>query len=85
MRKKAHPCSPKSLVGRRHHGDLRHARHVGEQLLDLGGAHVLAAPDDDVLHPVGDGEVALGVEHADVAGPEPPVRVDRRVGQQGSV
>ena len=42
-------------------------------LLDLGRAHVLAAADDDVLLAVGDREVAVGVEHADVAGHEPAV------------
>ncbi len=30
-----------------------------KRLLDLGRGHVLAAADDDVLHPVGDGEVAV--------------------------
>src|SRR3954471_9975928 len=52
---------------------LRHPGYAQEQLLDLGGAHVLTAPDDDVLLPVGDREVTLLVEHADVATHVPAV------------
>ena len=72
-----------ALVGSGHHRDLGHALHVGQQLLDLGGAHVLAAPDDDVLQPVGDGQVAVGVDDADVAGVEPAVLVDRLGRERG--
>ena len=41
--------------------------------LDLGGRHVLAAGDDDVLHPPGEEEVAVGVAAAEVAGVQPAV------------
>ena len=67
-----------ALVGRRDHGDLGHAVDAEQQLLDLLGADVLAAPDDDVRHAVGDREVAVVVEHADVAGAVPPVGVEHR-------
>ena len=63
-------------VGRGDDRDLGDARHAHEQLLDLGRADVLAAADDDVLLAVGDREVAVGVEHADVAGHEPAVGVN---------
>src|SRR5206468_6747033 len=45
--------------------------------LELGGAHVVARRrHDDVLLPVDDREVALGVEAADVAGVEPAAGVE---------
>ena len=53
------------------------------QLLDLLGADVLAAADDDVGHAIGDGEVAVVVEHADVAGAVPAVVVEDGGGQLG--
>ena len=57
---------------------------VVDQVLDLGGVDVLAAGDDHVLQPVGDVEVAVGVEVAEVARAEPAVggeRGGRRIGQ----
>ena len=62
-----------SLVG---HADDRGLGHVGvlvERGFDLGRVDVLAAADDDVLQPVDDVEVAVGVEAAEVAGVEPAV------------
>ena len=54
---------------------------VGRELqlvLELARRDVLAAGgDDDVLHPVGDPEVAVAVLHADVAGVQPAVGIDR--------
>ena len=44
-----------------------------ERSFDLGGVHVLAAANDDVLEPVDDVEVAIVVEAAEVAGVEPAV------------
>src|SRR5262249_24724195 len=44
-----------------------------EQVLELGGADVAADHDDQVLDPVDDGQVALGVEESDVAGVQPAV------------
>ena len=51
-----------------------------EHLLDLGGADVLAAADDDVLEAADDLERAVGVERREVAGAEPAVggRTPRR-------
>jgi hypothetical protein len=45
---------------------------LGQNVLDLLRRQVLAAADDDVFPAVGDGEVAVGVERADVPGAEPP-------------
>ena len=67
---------PETLVRCGDDRHLRHPLHVGQQLLDLGRTDVLPAPDDDVLHPVGDGQVAVVVDHADVAGAEPTLGVD---------
>ena len=67
-----------ALVGRGDHADLGDAVEAEQQLLDLLGADVLAAADDDVGHAVGDGEVAVVVEHADVAGAVPAVVVEHR-------
>src|SRR5579871_1100705 len=66
--------------------DDRHVGHrgVGEQeVLDLLGGDVLAVADDDVLEPSGDAHEPLVVDHAEVAGPEPPVGDGGRV--QGRV
>ena len=56
-------------------------RQTDQLLLDLLGADVLAAPDDDVGHPVGDGEVAVVVQHADVAGAVPARLVEGAGGE----
>ena len=64
-------------VGRGHHHGLGDARACVEQhLLDLERADVLAAADDDVGLAVGDGEVAVVVEHADIACAVPAVVVE---------
>ena len=47
-----------------------------EHVLDLLGADVLALADDDVLEPAGDGDVAVGVDVAQVARAEPPLVVE---------
>ena len=48
-----------------------------QRLLDLGRVDVEAAGDVHVLEPVGDRQVAVLVERADVAGVQPAVGVDR--------
>src|SRR5439155_155821 len=61
------------------HGHDRHAldlRVLDEEVLDLPGAELLAGADDDVLHAPGDGEVALGVEDAQVPGAEEAALVE---------
>ena len=70
-------------VGRGDDRDLGDAGHAQQQLLDLERADVLAAADDDVLLAVDDREVAVVVEHADVAGREPAVGVERLGGDRG--
>ena len=69
-------------VGRGDDGDLGDAGQRLQRALDLGGGDVLAAADDDVLHPIGDGQEALLVEHADVAGVVPPLVVERGGGER---
>ncbi len=54
------------LVGHRDDGGEGDAGVGGDLLLDLGGADVLAAADDDVGGAADDGEVALLVELDDV-------------------
>src|SRR5215510_10814799 len=56
----------------------------GDQLLQLARADVLSLPDDDVLPPAGDAEVALRIDRPEVPGAEPAVGgeclvVERRV------
>ena len=73
-----------AVVRRGHHRHLGHALHVRQELLHFGRADVLAAANDDVLDPVGDGEVAVFVEHADVTGAEPALLVDG-LGREGGI
>jgi hypothetical protein len=54
-----------------------------EQVLDFLGRDVLPAADDDVLQPVGDRQVPVGVEPSDVSGPEPAAGQERRGVQRG--
>ena len=56
-----------------------------ERGLDLGGVHVLAAADDDVLQAVDDVQVSVLVEPAHVAGSEPAVVGQRGRGRLGVV
>src|SRR5918998_5551948 len=65
--------------------------HVGdcgvavEELLDLAGIDVLAAPDDHVLDPPDDPDVPVLVHRRQVAGVHPARRVDRLRGPLGLV
>ena len=72
-----------ALVGRSHHSHFGNALHVRQQLFDLGRAHVLAAADDDVLQPVRDGQVSVGVDDPDVARVQPATLLDRLGGERG--
>ena len=65
--------------------DLAHRGMVADHVLDLGRVRVEAADDEHVLLAVGDAEVAALVEHADVAGVQPAVGVDRLGGRFGVV
>src|SRR5918997_1757176 len=55
------------LVRDGHHGGLHHRRVAGDRLFDLDGGDVLAAGDDDVLAPIADLDVAVGVPDRHVA------------------
>ena len=59
----------------RHAEDARlgHGRMCQQHRLDLGRIDVLAAGDDQVVAPVDDVQVALGVEVAQVAGVQPAI------------
>jgi hypothetical protein len=70
------------------HPDHRHLPDRGvahDHLLDLGRVGVEAADDEHVLLAVGDAQVAVLVEHPDVAGVQPAVGVDGRGGGLGVV
>src|SRR5690606_20064148 len=58
-------------VGRCDYRRLQHLRMAIEYLLDLEGGDVLAAGDDDVFRAVLDLDIAIGMDHAQVAGSEP--------------
>jgi hypothetical protein len=60
-------------VGHAEDGGHRDVGVLREHLLDLAGVHVVAVADDHVLRAVDDGEVAVVVLGAEVAGAEPAV------------
>jgi len=61
------PCR----IGPGDHGDALHRRVLGQRFLDLDRRNVLAAGDDDVLGPVLELNVAVGMLDAEVARMEP--------------
>ena len=70
-------------VGRPHHRHLGHAGQLAEHRLDLGGVHVVAAPDVHLRHPAHQPEVAVGADPAEVAGGDPALGVEHRAGGGG--
>src|SRR6516162_5009344 len=60
------------------HGNRDHSRMLVEQVLDLGNWHVLSAPDQDVLHPARDADVAVVVHVGEIAGIKPSIAVEGR-------
>ena len=65
-----------SVVRQADHGDLRHIGVLQQRVLDFGREQVLAAPDNHLLHPPGNAQIALPVERAEVARMQPAVGVD---------
>src|SRR3989441_12731526 len=67
---------PLDPLGMAHRDDrrLEHLRVRHDQVLDVHARDPLAARLDQVLGPVGDLDVALGVDRGDVPGAEPTVR-----------
>ena len=72
------------LVGNADDRGLRDRGVLAQHLLDLGGVAVEAADDEHVLAAIGDAQETLLVEHADVAGVQPAVGVDR-LGRRGGI
>src|SRR5205823_3184794 len=62
-----------AFVGHAEHRRLRDALEPVDDLLDLLRVDVEAAGDDQILLPTRDGEVALLVDDAEVAGVQPAV------------
>ncbi len=60
------------LIRRRDHRRLAHRRVPVEHVLHLERADVLAPRDDDVLGAILDLGIAVGMEHGEIAGMEPP-------------
>ena len=73
-----------ALVGDADHGGLAHGGVELERLLHLHRRDVLAAGHDEVLGAVDDGEVAVGVDHGEVAGAQ-PAAAQHLVGRLGRV
>ncbi|MGY3467361.1 hypothetical protein ACVW0I_004232 [Bradyrhizobium sp. LM6.11] len=68
---KAQGTSPHFRIGLCDHGGEQHGRVLVEDVLDLDGGNVLAAGNDDVLGAILDDDIAMRVEHAEVAGVKP--------------
>jgi hypothetical protein len=66
-------ASPKSGCGTPTTADFGHAGHVVDAGFDLGRVDVVAAADDQVLAAADDGDIAVGIHAADVAGLEPAI------------
>ena len=64
------PFAP-ALVRRADDRAVLHLRQLLDHPLDFGRGDVLSARDDHVLHPVGEGQEALLVEHPGIAGAQP--------------
>src|SRR3989475_788533 len=71
-REKGLGAPPPFVVGDRAHGALEHRGVRGHRLLDLDRRDILAAGDEDVLLPVAQLDIAVGVPPRDVARMEPP-------------
>ena len=65
------------VVGQPDHGGVGDCGVGEQQRLELGRRHLEALVLDELLEPVDDEEVAVGVDVADVAGVQPAVVVDR--------
>ena len=65
-----------AVVGSGDHDRFGDRGHAHQNLFDLERADVLAAANDDVGLAVGDGQIAVVVEHADVARAIPAVAVE---------
>ena len=71
------------VVGQADDRDLGDGGMGGERVLDLARIDVVAAGHDHVRGPIDQGQIALRVEPADVAGPEPAAGKEGQSGQFG--
>ena len=69
------------VVGDADDRGIRDLRVREQQCLQLGRRHLEALVLDQLLEPVDDVEVPVGVDVADVAGVQPAVVVDRLLGR----
>src|SRR5690349_5819363 len=74
-----------TLVGYPDHRGLGDPVEPGQHLFDLGRIDVEAAADVHVLEPVGDRQVAVLVQSADVPGVQPALGIDGLGGRNGIV
>ena len=69
-----------SLAGPRireaNNGDVGDAVMSDEHLLNLGRRDVLGVPDDEVLDPTGDADIAIPVDKPEITGAEPSILVE---------
>src|SRR5450631_1199110 len=56
--------------------NIQNLRMTIEEFLDFSGIEILAATDHHVLDAADDVAIALGIDHGDVAGVHPPLRVE---------
>ena len=68
-----HDLLAEPAVGTPDHSGRRDRGVRQQHVLHVAGVDVEATPDDEVLDPVHDVEVAVGIEVADVAGVHPPL------------
>jgi len=69
-------------AGHAHHGGVGHPRVIAQHLLELGAVDRVPTPVDDVLDPIDDGHVPVGVDAGNIAGGQPPLRRQRRGGRR---
>src|SRR5690242_410155 len=71
---------PQLVVGHGEGQRLGDAGMIHQHLVDLAGRDLLAAAIDDLLEAPADGEIALGIEEAEIAGAEPAVAEGLAIG-----
>ncbi len=65
------------VVRHRNHGRVGNPWMLQQQRLELGRRHLEAFHLDQLLQPIDDREITVGVDHADITRAQPAVRVER--------